>query len=128
MNPLGLTLPIKIGRNGYFDQSYDTLSQIKFNIINLLNTKRGERPLNPNFGSSLYNYIFEQNIVDTTDILKQVIQDDINRFVPGVVVNFVDINVSENKNIDNYIIKLSVNFTVNNTSDSVTVNIQNNRI
>jgi hypothetical protein len=35
--PIGLTLPIQGGDNGFFDQSYDTLTQTKMNIINLLN-------------------------------------------------------------------------------------------
>ena len=73
MNPIGLTLPLQIGRNGYFEQSYDTLTQVKANITNLLRTKKGERRMNPNFGSGLQEYLFEQNLQDSPDIIKQII-------------------------------------------------------
>jgi len=94
MNPIGLTLPLQIGRNGYFEQSYDTLTQVKANITNLLRTKKGERRMNPNFGSGLQEYLFEQNLQDSPDIVKQIITDEINNYVPGVTVNKIDIGIS----------------------------------
>ena len=74
MNPIGLTLPLKSGINGYFEQSYDTLTQIKANITNFFNTRPGERRFNPQFGTKLYNYLFEQNIEGFDEILKNVIK------------------------------------------------------
>ena len=94
MNPIGLTLPLQIGRNGYFEQSYDTLTQVKANITNLLRTKKGERRMNPNFGSGLQEYLFEQNLQDSPDIVKQIITDEITNYVPGVTVNKVDNGIS----------------------------------
>ena len=77
MNPIGLTLPFQIGKNGYFEQSYDTFTQIKSNITNLLRTKKGERRMNPNFGSGLQEYLFEQNVLESPDILKQIIKQEL---------------------------------------------------
>ena len=129
MNPIGLTLPLKSGINGYFEQSYDTLTQIKANITNFFNTRPGERRFNPQFGTKLYQYLFEQNIEGFDEILKNVVKDDINYWFPNVIVNtvFLDITTAQkNKNTDNYIINLKIQFTVNNQTDVLGLTVTSN--
>lgn len=129
MNPIGLTLPLKSGINGYFEQSYDTLTQIKANITNFLNTRPGERRFNPQFGTKLYQYLFDQNIEGFDEILKNVVKDDINYWFPNVIVNtvFLDITTAQkNKNTDNYIINLKIQFTVNNQTDVLGLTVTSN--
>ena len=58
---LGLKLPIKLGQDGYFDTNTTTIGQVSANIRNLLMTKPGERRFNNEFGSSLYELLFQQN-------------------------------------------------------------------
>jgi phage baseplate assembly protein W len=129
MNPIGLTLPLKSGINGYFEQSYDTLTQIKANITNFFNTRPGERRFNPQFGTKLYNYLFDQNIEGFDEILKNVIKDDMNYWFPNVIVNtvFLDITTAQkNKNTDNYIINIKIQFTVNNQTDVLGLTVTSN--
>jgi len=131
MNPIGLTLPLQIGRNGYFEQSYDTLTQVKSNITNLLRTKKGERRMNPNFGSSLQEYLFEQNLQDSADIIKQIITDEINNYISGVTVNKIDIGISnqeKNDLTDSYILYIKIQFTVNNQTDTLNLTVNQNNI
>ena len=47
---IGITLPLTFGQNT-FEQSFLTKDQVKSNIKNLLLTKRGERIIQPEFGS-----------------------------------------------------------------------------
>ena len=129
MNPIGLTLPLKSGINGYFEQSYDTLTQIKANITNFFNTRPGERRFNPQFGTKLYQYLFEQNIEGFDEILKNVIKEDMNYWFPNVIVNtvFLDITTAQkNKNTDNYIISIKIQFTVNNQTDVLGLTVTSN--
>ena len=129
MNPIGLTLPLRSGINGYFEQSYDTLTQIKANITNFFNTRPGERRFNPQFGTKLYQYLFEQNIEGFDDILKNVIKEDMNYWFPNVIVNtvFLDITTAQkNKNTDNYIINIKIQFTVNNQTDVLGLTVTSN--
>ena len=56
--PIGITLPIQDGNSGFFQQSFDTLTQVKSNILNLLNTRPGERRMQPTFGSNLWSIVF----------------------------------------------------------------------
>ena len=55
---VGITLPIQRGDDGYFRQSFKTFDQVRSNLKNLLLTKRGERILQPDFGSGLHDLLF----------------------------------------------------------------------
>lgn len=131
LNPIGINLPITRGNNGYFNQTFDSVSQTKINIFNLLNTKRGERRFQPYFGSGLESILFEQNIDGNTDIIKQMITDDIKTWIPNVDVINVDLAMSDddkNQLKDIYKVYIKITFAVNNTVDSVDLILQKNRI
>lgn len=132
MNPIGITLPIKGGgNNGYFIQSYDTVTQVKSNIINLLRTNRGERRMQPLFGSGLQELVFEQNIEDSVNTIIQTITDDINQWIPGVTVKNVELNISDadkNNLKDIYLLYVKIQFIVNNQLDSLTLTLSKTNI
>jgi phage baseplate assembly protein W len=131
LTPIGINIPIERGNTGYFSQTFDSVSQTKVNIINLLNTKRGERRFQPLFGSGLQNALFEQNLSSTPDILKKIITDDINNWIPNVNVVNVDLSLSNTENnqlTDTYTVYIKVTFVVNNTMDSVDLVLQQNNI
>jgi hypothetical protein len=51
---IGVSLPFGVcGTDQLFNQTYSTKDQTKSNLINLLLTNKGERILNPEFGSDL---------------------------------------------------------------------------
>lgn len=129
--PIGLSLPIQDGNSGYFSQTFDTLSQVKTNITNLLNTRQGERRMQPTFGTRLWNLVFEQN----TDTLKeqavQVVTEDITSWIPNVTVTDVTAKLltpeQNQSNADIYMLNIAVTFMVNMTKqvDTVVVTINN---
>ncbi len=131
-SPIGIVLPIRDGNSGYFDQSFDTLTQVKSNIINLLNTRQGERRFQPTFGTRLWNLIFEQN----TDILKDqainIVTEDISTWIPIVTVTDVTSTFLTNNQIvanrDIYMLEIAVTFFVNLTKQSDTVVIVVNNL
>lgn len=93
--PIGLVLPIQNGNGGYFDQAYDTFTQKRMNIINLLRTRIGERRMQPLFGSRLWNIVFEQTTEMLPEIITNVITEDINRWIEGVNVKKVTVQVPQ---------------------------------
>ena len=129
--PIGLSLPIQDGNSGFFAQTFDTLSQVKTNIMNLLNTRQGERRFQPTFGTMLWNLVFEQN----TDTLKeqaiQIVTEDIAMWIPNVTVVDVTANLltpeQNQANADIYMLNIAVTFLVNMTkqTDTVVVTINN---
>jgi phage baseplate assembly protein W len=129
--PIGIVLPIQNGNSGYFDQSYDTLTQVKSNIINLINTRPGERRMQPTFGSRIWNVIFEQHVENLSEIAVNVLREDISMWIPNVTVINVTANVLKNEeltnNFDIYKLHIAVQFMLNMTkqTDTVTVTVDN---
>jgi phage baseplate assembly protein W len=126
--PIGITLPLRGSNSGYFEQSYDTLTQVKSNIINLLNTRVGERRMQPTFGSRLWNILFEQNIDTLPDIATNIVKEDISMWIPNVTVVDVTANLyksdQSSQDRDIYKLQLAVVFMLNITKQQDTVTIQ----
>ena len=128
---LGLKLPIKLGQDGYFDTNTTTIGQVSANIRNLLMTKPGERRFNNEFGSSLYELLFQQNELEVNPgIVVDVVQRDINKFLNGVIVNDVKVGLSKTQpeNSDPNKIFISVTFTYNKITSNTDVEISTNTI
>ena len=84
---IGLSFPLRDGKSGYFEQTTDTFTAYRMNIINLLRTRPGERRLNPTFGCRLWKLVFEPNDDFVSKKVKTIIQEDIAEWIPGVTVN-----------------------------------------
>ena len=129
--PIGITLPIRGGNSGFFEQSFDTLTQTKSNILNLLNTRQGERRMQPTFGSRLWNLLFEQNTEALGDIAANVVREDIAMWIPNVTVLSVQSNILKSDQStdsrDIYRLLISVTFMLNMTKqqDTVTITVDN---
>lgn len=129
--PIGLTLPIHNAGVGFFEQTYDTFTATKTNIINLLRTKPGERRMQPLFGCRLNNALFEQNEEILPEYIRNIIKEDISNWIPNVVVNRVNVKFYQNEetnNTDIYKIYVAVTFTVDvlNKTDTIELIIDSN--
>jgi phage baseplate assembly protein W len=128
MTPIGLTLPIRSGINGYFDQTFDSTEQVKVNLRNLLQTNKGERRMNPHFYSQLNDVIFSENTDAKEDIIKRQIEQMVSKWFPTVTIKSIKISTSdEEKNIDRdmYKIHISITFIHNNQLDSLMLTYTN---
>ncbi len=126
---IGLTLPLQRGNNGYFQQSYDSITQIRSNLFNFFTTRPYERRFNPQFGTKLYNFLFEQKTDDFEEIIKNIIKEDINTWFPTVFVNKVFLDISsdgKSNDINNYIARVKVQFTYNKETSSFSFTTTNN--
>jgi phage baseplate assembly protein W len=131
--PVGLTLPLRDDGVGFFEQTFDTFTATKTNIINLLRTRPGERRMQPLFGSRLYNAVFEQNTDILPEVITNIVKEDIGNWIPNVTVNKVNVKFFKNEetnNIDIYRIYIAINFTVNtiNQTDGVEIVIDTNKM
>ena len=127
--PIGLKVPFVNGTNGYFQQSFDTNDQVKENLINFLKTKKGERRMMPEFGTNLYNVLFEQKDENFDSIIRNIISNEINYWIPEVSIEDIQIiNVENPIGVDNYKLRLSINFMVKQTKqlDSIVFELENN--
>jgi len=78
--------PIYSTGNSIFNSTYTTTEQIKSNIINYVLTNKGERVLNPNFGSNLRAFIFENITESNLRALEMKLTSDIKDNFPSVNV------------------------------------------
>ena len=108
----GITLPITHGPQGYFAQSYTLSDQIKSNLNLLLRTKKGERRMNPEFGSGLWNVLFENYTDDIKPIIESTIRKDIAKWMGYINVKEIRIAVADDELPDKNAIRVSVSFTV----------------
>jgi phage baseplate assembly protein W len=109
LQPFGITLPITRGEQGYFNQSFTLIDQIKSNLKLLLQTKKGERRMNPEFGSGLWNILFESNTEEFKTIIESTIRKDIETWMR--YVNVQKITIEDNAANPNRI-DVAVVFTV----------------
>lgn len=117
-SPIGIAIPITLGKQGYFQQTFDSVAQAKASLTNLLNTRIGERPMNPTFGSKIYNFIFEQEVDES--MVQAIIEEEVALWIPSITVQDVEISTTT-QDIDNYTMNIEVDFIANNTTGSVTV-------
>lgn len=95
---------------------------VKQSIRNILLTRKGERRFDPNFGSPIYDYLFE----NYTDIAKVVLKDEIFRVISFYEprVNILDILV----NFEDHELRVDIAFNTNNIVEPITLTVIVNRL
>ena len=112
---IGISLPIQI-TNTAFKQTFTTIEQVKSNIKNLLLTKKGERIMQPTFGSGLQEVLFEQNVNDFESRIEDTINESLEQWLPYVTAEEIDIDASDELRDANRI-NVSVKFRIGNNTD-----------
>lgn len=82
---------------------------IRRSLLNLIKTKKGTRPFRPDFGSNVYNYLF-QNGPFVEDSLNRDLYETITRYEPRVIVNRIQSSINDTE------IKIEVFYTIRNAS------------
>ena len=125
LNPdvrIGLKLPFNRGKSGLFSQSQTTLEQAGSNIKNLLLTAKGERVMQPDFGSRLRELLFEQYTEALEERIAEEIQEAMSTWLPYIDIAKVD--VIQNETIPTET-KVDIDFSLNyepNRFNSITLN------
>lgn len=96
--PIGVTIPFN-NPNGIFFQSYTNRQQVFSNVKNLLSTAKGERYMQPDFGTELKFILFEN--ISSEDELSENIKNEI---ISAITSWLPYLNI----------IRLDVNFNVTN--------------
>ena len=89
-------------------------SAIKQAIVNVLLTNRGERLMNPNYGSDIRRYLFEPLDYGTANQIKGNIRDTIERFEPRISV----VRLKASPNYDDNGFDITMTYSVRGTDDS----------
>ena len=90
-----------------FALSYSTEEQALSNLKNLLATNRGERYMQPRFGTRIREAIFEPNTTDLREFLNSTIQEALDLWLPYIDI----VQLELKRNIDQH--TLAIRLTVN---------------
>lgn len=117
---IGITLPIRLGQTGMFDQSTTVIQQVRSNFKNLILTKKGERVGQPELGCDLWKVLFEPLTDETLENARLAVADAVDRWIPFIELIDFQITKIDEENITS--IKCLYRFRNNqNVTDQVTV-------
>jgi phage baseplate assembly protein W len=82
--------PLNKGIAGYFDFNQSVESATKENLKNLLLTRKGERVIFKDYGTSIYNMLFEIKTIEMKNKIKIEIIEQVRKYVPTAKINVVN--------------------------------------
>lgn len=93
----------------YFDLNENYQDGIKSKLLHIILTPKGQRLRQPEFGTNLIKFIFDQNVEDTWDSIKEEIRSQVGLYLPQVT--FDNINIIKNTE-DEHNIYVEIDYSV----------------
>ena len=149
MSTYGIDYPFRDSAIGNYVQMTGTPErEVRADLIHLLLTRKGSRYFLPDFGTRLYEFIFEQNDSVSHSQIEDEVREGVRKYIPNLDINSISVisadddpeepqspseeederlfRVSDSSSKP-YTAKVRVDYTVNNgtfsTSDFVIINI-----
>lgn len=127
-NPINLNKNITIGISlpfnapSAFRSTYSFKDQLKYNLVNFLLTNKGERILNPNFGTNIRKQLFNQIDEDIYESLITEISDSINIYFSDITVEKLNVVPTYDNNL--ITVNLTYRINISNEKDTITINLE----
>jgi phage baseplate assembly protein W len=90
----GLAFPLQVDRRGGIALARDE-TDIEQAIELILGTAPGERPMRPEFGCGVHDFVFDSIDATTAGKMELAIRDALDRWEPRVFVETVEFNLDE---------------------------------
>lgn len=149
MATYGINFPFSDSLKGdYLRMTETPEEEVRANLIHLLLTRKGSRYFLPDFGTRIYEYIFDQNDVVSFNLIEEEIRDAVKKYIPNLDINSIQIMSAEDDPSESvrtvegederlfkladystkpYTAKVKIDYTVNNgsfsSSDFIILNI-----
>lgn len=149
MATYGIDFPFRDSLKGDFLNMTQTPErEVRADLIHLLLTRKGTRYYLPDFGTRLYEYIFEQNDTVSFSLIEEEIRESVRKFIPNLDINSIQVMSAEDDpdqsqsfsqdederlfrtsdmSTKPYTAKVKIDYTVNNgafsSSDFIIINI-----
>ena len=128
IDPLDLRDSLGIGVNlpytgkAVFNTTYTSKEATKANLINYFLTNKGERYLNPNFGSDIRLFLFDNISEDKLTGIKARITKELKIYFPRVKTSVFEITAEPDRNTLRLYIKYEI--LNSNIEDEILINIE----
>jgi phage baseplate assembly protein W len=142
----GVTFPFRDSFDGrYLDTTDFEDDEIRSSLIHLLLTRKGARYFLPDFGTRLYEYIFEPLDGPTFNQIEAEIRDSVEKYIPNLLINKISVYAATDdlveslsqvevnsfnlpgRNSIEYTAKVRIDYTITsnvfNPSDFIIINI-----
>lgn len=88
----GINFPFRQSTRGkYVSLSQDPNEEIRTDLIHLILTRKGSRYYLPDFGTRLYEFIFEPMDGATFDAIREDLRSAVENYLPNVILNNIEI-------------------------------------
>jgi len=88
----GLAFPLQVDRRGGIALARDE-TDIEQAIELILGTAPGERPMRPEFGCGVHDFVFDSIDAGTVGKMEEAIRDALDRWEPRVIVQTVEFDL-----------------------------------
>lgn len=105
-----------------FVSTYDSKEAIKSNLVNFFLTGIGERYMNPRFGSSLRNLLFENMTPTSIDLISDNIRESLSLYFPRVLPTDIRLIPEPDQNLITFQMKYRIDET--DISDELIIDIE----
>src|SRR3954464_14050508 len=90
----GIAFPLQVDRRGGIALAHDE-TDVDQAIQLILGTAPGERPMRPEFGCGVHDFVFDAIDANTIGNMEQAIRDALARWEPRIEVRAVDFDASD---------------------------------
>jgi uncharacterized protein len=90
----GLAFPLQVDRRGGIALARDT-TDVEQAIELILATAPGERPMRPEFGCGVHDFVFDSIDATTVGRMELAIRDALDRWEPRIIVETVEFGLDE---------------------------------
>lgn len=92
MTTYGINFPFSDSPKGdYLKMTETTELEVRTDLIHLLLTRKGSRYYLPDFGTRLYEFIFEQNDTVTHNLIEEEIRESVRKYIPNLNINSIEV-------------------------------------
>jgi phage baseplate assembly protein W len=92
----GIDYPFRDSLKGdYLNMTEVPEKEIRANLIHLILTRKGSRYYLPDFGTRMYEFIFEQNDFVTHNLIEEEIREGVKKYIPNLEINSISIMSAE---------------------------------
>lgn len=88
-------LDVSLSSSTPFSTVYNTVQVAYGKLKNLLLTRIGERPLQPEFGTDLFRILFETNSRELQQDIEEYIIPKVSQWIPEITINAIKIKTIE---------------------------------
>ncbi len=109
----GLAFPLQVDRRGGIALARDE-QDIDQAIQLILGTAPGERPMRPEFGCGVHDFVFDSIDANTVGKMEDAIREALDRWEPRIQVQTVEFDLS---GADNGLLTIDIGYTVRATNN-----------